>query len=93
MRSLGRFLQVNTIKINSNYNIMSNYKINEYGEIIREDYFFRQVHGTGTQILPFERKVWKILLIALMAVIIFASDKEKMSFLFCKVRQFLSAQY
>jgi amino acid transporter len=44
------------------------YKINEYGEIIREDYFFRQVHGIGVQILPFERKVWKIFLISLIPV-------------------------
>jgi hypothetical protein len=44
------------------------YKINEYGEIIREDYFFRQVHGNGVQILPFERKVWKIFLISLIPI-------------------------
>lgn len=47
---------------------MGNYKINEYGEILREDYFFRQVHGTGVQILPFERKVWKIYLLTLVTL-------------------------
>ena len=58
------------------------YKINEYGEIIREDYFFRQVHGTGAQILPFERKVWKIYLLSLITlgiygiVVAFAMAKE-----------------
>ncbi len=61
---------------------MSNYKINEYGEIIREDYFFRQVRGTGVQILPFKRKVWKIYLLSLITfgiyglVVAFAMAKE-----------------
>ncbi|MDR0540993.1 MAG: DUF4234 domain-containing protein [Dysgonamonadaceae bacterium] len=59
-----------------------NYKINEYGEIIREDYFFRQVQGSGVQILPFERKVWKIYLLSLVTfgiyglVMAFAMAKE-----------------
>jgi hypothetical protein len=59
-----------------------NYKINEYGEIIREDYFFRQVQGSGVQILPFERKVWKIYLLSLITfgiyglVLAFAMAKE-----------------
>lgn len=47
---------------------MENYKINEYGEILREDYFFRQVHGTGAQILPFQRKVWKVYLLSLVTL-------------------------
>ena len=61
---------------------MSDYKINEYGEIIREDYFFRQVQGTRVQILPFERKVWKIYLLSLVTfgiyglVVAFAMAKE-----------------
>ena len=61
---------------------MGNYKINEYGEIIREDYFFRQVQGTGTQVLPFERKVWKIYLLSLITfgiyglVVAFSMAKE-----------------
>ena len=42
------------------------YKINEFGEIVREDYFFSQVQGTGVQILPFQRKVWKIFLLNLL---------------------------
>jgi hypothetical protein len=45
-----------------------NYKILEDGTILREDYFFRQVHGSGVQILPFERKVWKIFLISLIPI-------------------------
>jgi hypothetical protein len=58
------------------------YKINEYGEIIREDYFFRQVQGSGVQILPFERKAWKIYLLSLVTfgiyglVLAFAMAKE-----------------
>ena len=39
------------------------FRINEYGEIIREDYFFRQVQNNQVQFLPFERKVWKIYLV------------------------------
>lgn len=44
------------------------FKINEYGEIIREDYFFRQVKNNQVQFLPFERKVWKIYLLSLITL-------------------------
>lgn len=43
-----------------------NFRINEYGEIIREDYFFRQVQNSQVQFLPFERKVWKIYLLSII---------------------------
>lgn len=42
------------------------FRINEYGEIIREDYFFRQVQNNQVQFLPFERKVWKIYLLSII---------------------------
>lgn len=44
------------------------FRINEYGEIIREDYLFRQVQNTQVQFLPFERKVWKIYLLSLITL-------------------------
>lgn len=44
------------------------FRINEYGEIIREDYFFRQVQNNQVQFLPFERKVWKIYLLSLFNI-------------------------
>jgi hypothetical protein len=44
------------------------FRINEYGEIIREDYFFRQVQNNQVQFLPFERKVWKIYLLSLLTL-------------------------
>lgn len=44
------------------------FRINEYGEIIREDYFFRQVQNNQVQFLPFERKVWKIYLLSLITL-------------------------
>lgn len=43
-----------------------NYKILDDGTIVREDYFFSQVKGEGVQILPFQRKVWKIYLLTLV---------------------------
>ena len=58
------------------------YKINEFGEIVSEDYFFSQVKGTGVQILPFQRKAWKILILNIITlgiyglVIGFAMVKE-----------------
>jgi len=61
---------------------MENFKINEFGEIVREDYFFRQVSGSGVQVLPFNRKVWKIYLLTLVTfgiyglVLAFAMAKE-----------------
>jgi hypothetical protein len=45
-----------------------NYKILNDGTIVREDYFFRQVHGNGVQILPFQRKGWNIFLISLIPI-------------------------
>lgn len=59
-----------------------NYTINEYGEIIREDYFFSSVKGNAPQILPTNRKVWKIWLLSLITfgiyglVVMFAMAKE-----------------
>ncbi len=44
------------------------FRINEYGEIIREDYFFRQVQNNQVQFLPFERKVWKIYLLSIITL-------------------------
>lgn len=44
------------------------FRINEYGEIIREDYFFRQVKNNQVQFLPFERKVWKIFLLSIITL-------------------------
>ena len=46
----------------------TNYTINEYGEIIREDYFFSQVKGTTPQVLPTNRKVWKIWLLSFLTL-------------------------
>lgn len=60
----------------------TNYTINEYGEIIREDYFFSQVKGTTPQVLPTNRKVWKIWLLSFLTlgiygvVVMFAMAKE-----------------
>lgn len=60
----------------------TNYTINEYGEIIREDYFFSQVKGTTLQVLPTNRKVWKIWLLSFLTlgiygvVVMFAMAKE-----------------
>ena len=60
----------------------NNYQINEFGEIIREDYFFRTVRGTNAQLLPFNRKVWKIYLLSFFTfglyglVVAFAMAKE-----------------
>ena len=60
----------------------TNYTINEYGEIIREDYFFSQVKGTTPQVLPTNRKVWKIWLLSFLTlgiygvVVLFAMAKE-----------------
>lgn len=45
-----------------------NYRINEAGEIVREDYFFRTVKGEGIQLLPSNRKVWKILLLSIVTL-------------------------
>lgn len=61
-----------------------NYKILDDGTIVREDYFFRQVQGNRVQILPFQRKVWKIYLLSIIPifgwiysiVIAFAMAKE-----------------
>ncbi len=44
------------------------YKINEFGEIVSEDYFFSQVKGTGVQILPFQRKVWKMIILNIITI-------------------------
>lgn len=60
----------------------TNYTINEYGEIIREDYFFSSVKGNTPQVLPTNRKVWKIWLLSLITfgiygiVVMFAMAKE-----------------
>lgn len=60
----------------------TNYTINEYGEIIREDYFFSSVKGTTPQVLPTNRKVWKIWLLSFLTlgiygiVVMFAMAKE-----------------
>lgn len=60
----------------------TNYTINEYGEIIREDYFFTSVKGTVPQVLPTNRKVWKIWLLSFFTlsiygfVVMFAMAKE-----------------
>lgn len=60
----------------------SDYKINEYGEIIREDYFFTSVKGNVPQLLPTNRKVWKIWLLSFITfgiygiVVMFAMAKE-----------------
>lgn len=60
----------------------TNYTINEYGEIIREDYFFSSVKGTTPQVLPTNRKVWKIWLLSFLTlgiygvVVMFAMSKE-----------------
>lgn len=58
------------------------YTINEYGEITREDYFFTFVKGDTPQVLPTNRKVWKIWLLSLITfgiygiVVMFAMGKE-----------------
>jgi hypothetical protein len=58
------------------------YTINEFGEITREDYFFTSVQGDSPQILPTNRKVWKIWLLSLITfgiygfVVMFAMGKE-----------------
>jgi len=60
----------------------TNYTINEYGEIIRGDYFFSAVKGTTPQVLPTNRKVWKIWLLSFLTlgiygtVVMFAMAKE-----------------
>ncbi len=60
----------------------TNYTINEFGEIIREDYFATSVKGTVPQPLPTNRKVWKMFLLSIITlgiynfVIIFAMAKE-----------------
>lgn len=46
----------------------TNYIINEYGEVIREDYFFSLVKGTTPQVLPTNRKVWKIWLLSFLTL-------------------------
>ena len=46
----------------------TNYAINEYGEIIREDYFFSSVKGFAPQALPTNRKVWKIWLLSFLTL-------------------------
>lgn len=48
--------------------MINQYKINEFGEIISEDYFFKQVNGSGVQILPFQRKYWKIFLLNVITI-------------------------
>ncbi|GHT23878.1 hypothetical protein AGMMS4957_16040 [Bacteroidia bacterium] len=59
-----------------------NFQINEFGEIVREDYFFRTVKGTASQVLPSNRKVWKIYLLSIITlgiyglVLSFAMVKE-----------------
>lgn len=59
-----------------------NYQINQFGEIVQEDYFFQSVKGDGVQILPSNRKVWKILLLSIVTlgiyglVLWFAMSKE-----------------
>ncbi|GAP73155.1 hypothetical protein SAMD00024442_63_9 [Candidatus Symbiothrix dinenymphae] len=59
-----------------------NFQINEFGEIVREDYFFRTVKGTATQVLPSNRKAWKIYLLSFVTfdiygfVVSFAMAKE-----------------
>lgn len=58
------------------------YTINEYGEITREDYFFTSVKGEMPQVLPTNRKVWKIWLLSFITlgiygiVVMFAMGKE-----------------
>lgn len=58
------------------------YTINEYGEIIREDYFFSSVKGNAPQPLPTNRKVWKMVLLGIITlgiyniIITFAAAKE-----------------
>lgn len=59
----------------------TNYTINEYGEIIREDYFFSSVKGTTPQILPTNRnvEVWLLSFLTLGIygiVVMFAMAKE-----------------
>jgi len=60
----------------------TNYTINEFGEITREDYFFTSVKGETPQVLPTNRKVWKIWLLSLVTfgiyglVVMFAMGKE-----------------
>lgn len=60
----------------------TNYAINEYGEIIREDYFFTSVKGTTPQVLPTNRKAWKMWLLSFFTlgiygfVVMFAMSKE-----------------
>ena len=60
----------------------TNYTINEYGEIKREDYFFTSVKGETPQVLPTNRKVWKIWLLSFITlgiygiVVMFAMAKE-----------------
>ena len=49
-----------------------NYQINQFGEIVQEDYFFRSVRGDGAQILPSNRKVWKIWLLCLVTLGIYS---------------------
>ncbi len=59
-----------------------NYKILDDGTIVRGDYFFNQVRGTGVQILPFKRKAWVIYLLSAITfgiygiVMAFAMAKE-----------------
>lgn len=60
----------------------TNYTINEYGEIKREDYFFTSVKGDSAQVLPTNRRVWVIWLLSLLTfgiysvIVIFAMSKE-----------------
>ena len=49
-----------------------NYQINQFGEIVQEDYSFQSVKGDGVQILPSNRKVWKILLLTIVTLGIYA---------------------
>lgn len=45
-----------------------NYQINQFGEIVQEDYFFQSVKGESIQILPSNRKVWKIMLLTIVTL-------------------------
>ncbi|MCL2073478.1 MAG: DUF4234 domain-containing protein [Marinilabiliaceae bacterium] len=61
---------------------MAKFEINEFGEIIREDYFFSSVKENIAQLLPYDRKVWKVYLLSLFTlgiygiVVAFAMAKE-----------------
>lgn len=44
------------------------YQINQFGEIVQEDYFLQSVKGESIQILPSNRKVWKILLLSIVTL-------------------------